>query len=75
MAIVAAGREAKLLALWLEMAVRESWVKRQFRAKNTGSLIPGHGGMLDRIDSVLFAAPACTGLMFFSQLNPFVVSS
>lgn len=53
----------------------ESWVKRQFRAKNTGSLIPGHGGMLDRIDSVLFAAPACTGLMFFSQLNPFVVSS
>lgn len=53
----------------------ESWVKRQFRAKNTGSLIPGHGGMLDRIDSVLFAAPACAGLLIFSGLNPFGISA
>jgi phosphatidate cytidylyltransferase len=48
----------------------ESWVKRQFHAKNTGRLIPGHGGILDRIDSVLFAAPVCAGLIFLAGFNP-----
>jgi phosphatidate cytidylyltransferase len=48
----------------------ESWVKRQFRAKNTGSLIPGHGGMLDRIDSLLFAAPVCMAMIYLVGFNP-----
>ena len=54
-----------LLYLWLVLMsiycqagdLFVSYLKRKAKIKNTGNLLPGHGGLLDRLDGILFAVP------------------
>ena len=56
--------QGALLALISQCGdLAESSLKRRFDVKDSGNLIPGHGGILDRVDGVLFAAPAL--VLFF----------
>ena len=49
---------------------RKSLVKRDLRVKDMGSILPGHGGLLDRFDALLFVLPAVWYLARVSDFFP-----
>ena len=63
---VATGGLVGLLAVAGDLF--ESGLKRRFGVKDTGSLLPGHGGILDRFDSLLLAAPVLLLVILLSHL-------
>lgn len=55
------GGTSSIFATWGDL--NESLIKRTVKVKDSGKILPGHGGMLDRIDSLLLVVPAALIVM------------
>lgn len=63
LALIVAGFLVAVVSQGGDLA--ESAVKRHFGVKDAGALIPGHGGLLDRVDGLVTAAPAVALALWF----------
>lgn len=64
--IIPIGMAASVVGVLGDLSA--SVIKRQYNVKDFGNVMPGHGGILDRFDSVLFVAPFI--YVIFSYLSP-----
>ncbi len=64
LAMMSLGAAAALLAQTGDLGI--SWIKRRCGVKDAGNLIPGHGGVLDRMDGFLITAPVLAVLLKLS---------